>query len=80
MLAKNEQSADDSHCERGSLDQLQSCLYGSKDPISRSLTRFKPVNDVRLSMIKDSPRPSQECQAARNTRAEVLLRFFIDGH
>lgn len=80
MPAKNEQSTDDSHCERGSLDQLNCCLYGSKGPISRSLTRLNPVNDVRLSMIKDSPRPSQECQAARNTRAEVLLRFFIDGH
>ena len=79
MPAK-EQSADDSHCERGSLDQLETCLYRSKDPISRSLTRFKPVNDVRLSMITDTPGPSQECQGARNTRAEVLLRFFIDGH
>lgn len=57
MPAK-EQSADDSHCERGSLDQLETCLYRSKDPISRPLTRFKPVNDVRVSMIKDTPGPS----------------------
>lgn len=66
MPAK-EQSADDSHCERDSLDQLETCLYRSKDPISRSLTRFEPVNDVRLSMIKDTPGPSQESQGARNT-------------
>jgi hypothetical protein len=76
MPAKNEQGPDDSHWERRSLDQLQTCLYRSKGPISRSETRFKPVNDVRISMIKDTPRPSQES----NARAEGLLRFFIDGH
>src|SRR5260370_20158645 len=66
-------------CERWSLDQLKTCLYRSRDSIFRSLSHFEPVNDVRYSIIKDTPRPSQECQTARNTRAEVLLRFFIDG-
>jgi hypothetical protein len=78
--AKHEQSPGHTLCEHKTLISDVLPLQVKGVPVSRRLTRFSSVTDVRVLMIKDAPRPSPECHASANARAEGKLRFFIDGH